>query len=215
MEVAKMNKLLWLLVVAIVVYHFGGSEMRIQQKQEQMLFTVVTVDGGGSGSGVVAFTGDGSTFILTAKHVVEGMDFVDVTFYPSNEVYSALVIKESKTHDLAVLEVEDYEHHYKASLSSDMKPRVYDTVWKVGGGLGLEPYPGSGIITGLPKFGIMHNALTIFGDSGGGIFIEDELGQFHLTGIIVSVGMVRRGVPLPHVGYAHDIATISRFINSI
>lgn len=211
-----MKRLFWLLVsIGILAHIFGGEAMKIQQKQEQMLFTVVTVEGSGSGSGVVVYSKDNFTLILTAKHVVKETDEVDITFYPNMEEHVGHVYKLSKKRDLALIVVEGYTHKYVATLSTDLKPQVYAEVWKVGAGMSHHPHPGVGIITGLPKNGIMHNAHTIFGDSGGGVFIQDALGQYHLTGIIVAVAMANKLAPLPHMGYAHDIATINRFLNNL
>ena len=210
-----MNKLLWLVVTLIILTQFFGGGVMTQRKHDQMLFTVVTVDGVGSGSGVVVHSKDNLTLILTAKHVVKKMDEVDITFHPDGQEYHAIVVRVSKKRDLALLAVEGYTHPYVATLSTDLNPRVYSEVWKVGGGMSLVPHPGVGMITGLPKNHIMHDAGTIFGDSGGGLFIKDELGHFHLTGIIVSVGMVGPQSPLPHIGFAHDIETIIRFLESV
>jgi S1-C subfamily serine protease len=187
--------------------------MKIQQKHNQMLFTVATVEGCGSGSGVVIFADDDFTMILTAKHVVEKCDEIDVTFYPSKEHHIGTVVKTSKKRDLAMVMVEGYRHPNVATISTNMTPRVYEPVWKVGGGLGLIPHPAEGIITGLSKVGFMYSAPTIFGDSGGAVFIEDDFGDYHLTGITIAVG-ARDNQAVPHLGYAHDIATIVRFINS-
>lgn len=193
--------------------------MKIQQQQEQMLFTVVRVEAVGNGSGVVIFSdrdssGEERTLILTAKHVVKGTDEVDIVFYPNGEEVVGKVIKRSGKRDLALILVTGHIHPYVASLSTDMNPRVYSEVWKAGGGLSITPHPAKGMLTGVPKNHIQVDAGIIFGDSGGGIFIQDKLGQYHLTGIIVTVAMAGRVSPMPHIGMAHDIATIIRFINS-
>ena len=132
-----MNKLLWLVVTLIILTQIFGGGVVTQRKHDQMLFTVVTVDGVGSGSGVVIHSKDNFTLILTAKHVVKKMDEVDITFHPDGQEYHAIVVKVSKKRDLALLMVEGYTHPYVATLSTDLKPKVYTKVWKVGGGMRL------------------------------------------------------------------------------
>ncbi len=210
-----MNRFLWLLIAVVALAHIFGGEVMTQQKHDQMLFTVVTIDGVGSGSGVVIHSKDDFTLILTAKHVVKKLDEVDITFHPDGQEYHGIVIKESKKRDLALVAVEGYTHPYVATLSTDLEPKVYTKVWKVGGGMSLTPHPGVGMITGLPKNGLMVSCHVIFGDSGGGVWVRDGLMQYRLVGIISQVGMVNRVAPLPHMGYAVDIATITRFLESI
>lgn len=187
--------------------------METKQKHEQMLFTAVTVEGEGSGSGVVISSEEDFTLILTAKHVVEGTDEVDITFYPDGEEHVGSIIKMSKKRDLALIAVEGYTHPYVAEIAGNELPAVYTPIWKVGGGLSIAPHPGEGIITGLPKNIIQHDAGTIFGDSGGGLFVQDEDEQFRLLGIIIAVAMAGKS-PMTHIGLAQDIGCITRFLST-
>ena len=193
----------------------GGKAMNMQ-KQVEMLYPVVGIDAGVHGSGVVIFSGKDDnnkshSLILTAKHVIGRKRKVLVTFYPNDVEYPATVVQKSKLYDLALLRVE-HAHPYVAEFSTYDKPPVFTKVYKVGGGLSTEPFPGEGIISGHGKKILALSASLIFGDSGGAAYVH-QYDHYYLVGILVAVGS-SHGQPVSHVAFAHDMDAINEFLDA-
>ena len=197
-----------LLCLSITVY--GGDAMNIQKKHEQMLYPVVSVIAKGKGSGVVIYSGEGYSLILTAKHNLNLMSETEVRFFPSKEKYPATIFKIGKGIDLAILKV-DHEHPYVALMFYDAVPKVFTDVYKVGGGLGLEPFPTEGIISSVKDGLLSVTSPIIFGDSGGAIYI-DHLGSYLLVGIVISVAHVQKA-PITHIGFGYNMKTVAKFLD--
>jgi S1-C subfamily serine protease len=211
MEVAIMKKLLVVMFVVILsACHLneGGS---IMQKHVEMLYPVVRIDAGALGSGVVILSQENYSLILTAKHVVGLKRKVKIVFYPDEVEYDGKVIKRSKDHDLALIRVEHY-HPYVAKFALNLCPPVFTKVYKVGGGLGLEPFPGEGIVTGIDDYVMTVSSLIIFGDSGGALFVKED-GHYRLTGTLVAVASSKGG-PVYHIGVVHNMNSILEFLNA-
>jgi S1-C subfamily serine protease len=182
--------------------------MSIQDKYEQMLFTTVRVETDtGTGSGVIIDKFRGYVFILTAQHVVkDGKEFF-VTFYPDQDTYPAELLKLSPDHDLAILQVK-HNHKYVANWHAPFEPLIFTEVYKIGASLGsLHPRVTNGLVSDVDEYGFIVSAPVVFGDSGGGIFMEDN-GEYVLIGIVKALGVAAPyGMPLPvfHVGYITDM----------
>ena len=189
------------------------ARMKILQQKSQMLYTVVKVQGlKGRGSGVVIFSENGYSLILTAKHVIGKARKFEVKLYPDEVSYPATILGKSKKYDLALLRIE-HEHPYVAEISSKLKVSVFQTVWKIGGGMGQDPFPGKGIVTGVKESHISVSSGTIYGDSGGAVFIQQGP-NYRLVGIIVSVAILPKKIPVYHIGYAHDLESIVDFLTT-
>ena len=211
-----MNKLLYCVALALILFTATCVEAddmsKIDRKMNEMLYTGVhiAVSNGGSGSGIIIYSGNGYSLILTAKHLLRKNTKLRVTVYPDEVTYPATLVKVSKAYDLALLSI-DAEHDHVAEMTTYLELPVYYKVWKVGCGSGLEPHPDEGMVTAFEDEYMMSSAPITFGDSGGGIFVNEE-GHYKLFGTIVMVG-VGSGHPTPHHGYSHTILAIAEFLS--
>jgi len=181
-------------------------------KFDQMLYPTVRVElnSGGTGTGVVIYSGGGISIILTAKHVMQRALQAKIVTFPEESEYHAVLLRKSKDYDLALL-VMDHEHPYVARFASDPKLKVYDTIWKVGCGNSLNPYPSKGLVSNFYEEVIQIDTNTTFGDSGGPIF--KKVGDnYELVGIIQAVAMLDTATPIYHIGIAHDWHSIADFL---
>lgn len=205
----------WLLFTLTFLFltEYRSEDMIIQMKTEQMLYTSVSIrTNNGSGSGVIIASGEGTTLVLTAKHVIKGAKKPRVRVYPDETEYKAKVVMRSKKYDLAILSFEG-NHPFVAKLPDDLNIRVYDKIYKMGAGGGIEdPYPGEGIITGIDEDSMQIDCGVVMGDSGGPLF--KKVGDnYVLVGIITMVGMLGPTTPIYHVGLAHNVIAIMDFVS--
>ncbi|MBS9335489.1 trypsin-like peptidase domain-containing protein [Fructobacillus sp. M1-13] len=89
------------------------------------------------GSGVVYKKGDGSAFIVTNNHVIDGAAKVQILTNSNRTVVAELVGKDSMT-DLAVLKVTDADDLTAASFGDSEKISVGQRVLAIGSPLGSE-----------------------------------------------------------------------------
>jgi len=199
-----------LLSLALIIYE--GEKNRDLRNKFNMLYSVVEI-GTGIGAGVVIFSGDGQSLILTVRHLLNAEKNVSVTFYPRFETYSAEVVKVGEEVDLALLRVWT-EHDFVAKrVRSYILPKVFDNVYKIGSGLTLRPFPTYGIIEHFSAdVEIFHvSAQGIYGDSGGGVFNDN----YQLIGIVVRVGITHGSIlpqAVPHVLKSYNQYAISAFL---
>ena len=181
--------------------------MEIQKKREEMLYPTVTLQTEkGMGTGVIFHTEEGMSLILTAKHVIQNTEQVVVTIYPDERMYRAAIFKESINSDLAVLRIKG-EVPFAAVLSTNLDLQVFTEIYKVGGGGGADPYPGTGIITAVDEMLMTMDTGTVMGDSGGGLFALEE-DEYRLVGIIIAVSALGGKLPVYHRGIAHNTLAI-------
>ncbi len=171
------------------------------------------------------------TFVLTAWHivkdnVVDGVPTpIEVDVYDdlgkSRETKSKLVARHEAL-DLALLEIENE----KLPLIASKLPRpadleratVFSRVWAIGCPLGYAPMPTSGDLTSLGKEldGIsywMTNAPTIFGNSGGGIYLAETR---QLVGVLSRISAYKNliDVAVPHMGIVTPITLVYDWLDS-
>lgn len=186
-------------------------DMDIQEKHESMLYTGVFVDTKlAVGSGVAIQATNGTTLVLTAAHVVADAKKIRVKTYPDEIERPAKLIGIDRATDLALLAFKG-EHPYVATIADIVDLQVYEDVWKVGGGGGIDPYPSKGIISSVDDGQFTVSTETTFGDSGGAIYNSD----YELIGIISSVLMLNRKTPIYHVGAVVDILSIHIFLTTL
>lgn len=135
-----------------------------------------------------------TTFVLTASHVVrkplhrgsDGSPQVNVKLYTPegkvDQVVRATVVARDDGKDIALLRLHsDALFRNVAALATRDRIRevkIFTPVYAVGCPLGHDPFPTVGAISSLSKkvggqnFWMM-NAPTIFGNSGGGVFLRD------------------------------------------
>ncbi len=189
--------------------------------------TVQITCAGDIGSGVVIHSradrsGVWNTYVLTAHHVVEDMirvvngqelrDPVQVRiFNPAAaryDPYEADIVSHHVPMDLALLRVRSNvgfpDTARLASRERLQALRSFTPIYTIGCPLGHEPMPSRGDITSLnkmvdgKKFWLV-SAPTIFGNSGGGVFLEDT---HELIGVCSMVCVYQNLIPVPvsHMG---------------
>ncbi|WP_226038182.1 S1C family serine protease [Aquibacillus saliphilus] len=106
----------------------------------------------GTGSGVIYKKQDGSAYVVTNNHVVEGANEVEVILSTGENV-SAQVLGADQLTDLAVLKIDGSKVTQVATLGTSGNLAVGDTAIAIGNPLGTE-FAGSvtkGIISGLER----------------------------------------------------------------
>lgn len=157
------------------------------------------------------------TFVLTAWHIVqdnmtsEGSIPLEVDFYEAGELQrteTGKIVARQESLDLALLEIKGYHvYPHKAripALSQLPKILIFSKVYAIGCPLGYSPLPTSGELTSKDKelegnHYWMINAPTIFGNSGGGIYVADSR---TLIGVLSRISAYKNmiDVAVPHMG---------------
>ncbi|MDL4841066.1 S1C family serine protease [Aquibacillus rhizosphaerae] len=109
-------------------------------------------EAGGTGSGVIYKQENGSAYVVTNNHVVEGGNSVEVILTNGDQV-EAEVLGVDELTDLAVLKIDDSKVTQVATLGSSANLGVGETAIAIGNPLGTE-FAGSvtkGIISGLER----------------------------------------------------------------
>ncbi|WP_082193162.1 S1C family serine protease [Bacillus rubiinfantis] len=91
----------------------------------------------GSGSGVIFQKTNGSAYVVTNNHVVEGASRLEVSLYNGSKT-SATVIGTDALTDLAVLKIDDKNVTDTASFGDSSSLRPGDQVYAIGNPLGSE-----------------------------------------------------------------------------
>jgi len=203
------------LLLALLCFSTVGVADMTDKKLDQMLYTatLITRDGGG-GSGVVVYSGNGYSLIVTAQHVVSDAETISVALYPQEKEYPAKIVKTSLDYDLALVRIEVEHDHVAKRVLAELRP--FDEVYKVGSGLGNAPFPSKGIVSEFNGFTMRVSSPIIFGDSGGGIFTKIK-GEYYLVGIVISVAIARLGVfpnVVPHMANCYNSFAIEDFFKA-
>lgn len=125
-----------------------GSDEPIADVAEALLPAIVQLElpNGGVGSGVV-YASDGK--IMTAAHVVEGFDRVDVLL-SNGELVSGVVLGADTDNDIAVVEI-NRTGLTSAPLALDTKPRVGQMAIALGSPWGLDSTVTAGIVSAIDR----------------------------------------------------------------
>lgn len=197
--------------------------------------------GGDIGAGVLVYSRPGAngayeTYLLTAHHVVSDMigrvdsaelrDSVDVRILdPGSDKYRdypARIVTYSEEHDLALLRLDSdqpFEHIARLAGHEKLKDiRCFEPIYTVGCPLGHDPMPSRGEITCRNKevrgeLLWIVSAPTIFGNSGGGVFLEEG---HELVGICSMVCVYQNLIPVPvsHMGVVVPGETVLSWLDS-
>lgn len=178
-----------------------------------------------------------SLYVVTAHHVIEksisqspeGKDLFEeivVKAYDpegkSMEELKATVIAYEKKKDIALLRIEtERPLGYQATPITKEelgKLRVFTPVYAVGCPLGHEPLPTVGEIASLNKVVdgeryFMMNAPTIFGNSGGGVFLRDDFRMIGVSTMICTYDGLFT-TPVPHLGVFIPMNVIYDWLDS-
>jgi len=194
------------------------------------------------GSGVVvACSENGGSFdvlIITAAHVARSHEDcpdrkISVETFENSAVagrFEAAVVACDCAGDLAILKIRTGSRLATARIApagTFVKSAVFDEVFAVGCRLGMPPSPSDGIVSAesAPDGRLwITSACTIFGNSGGGVFLKST-GE--LIGIVSMVAMVRTELltepggeplggavlhPVSHIGFFAPASEVRAFI---
>ncbi|MEK7865471.1 MAG: trypsin-like peptidase domain-containing protein [Planctomycetota bacterium] len=194
---------------------------------------------GGVGGGTVIYSrldadGVAHTYVITAHHVVnkivkkkdgvETREAAEVDLYDrgSARTLKADLVTYDETRDVALLKVRDSEvYPYVATLIPRAGVKgldVFDPVFAVGCPLGHSPTPSMGEISSKKKdvkgqnFWMM-NAPTIFGNSGGGIFLAESLEMVGVSSMICVYDNFM-ATPVPHLGVMVSMDTVYDWLDA-
>ncbi len=175
-------RLLWLISAAILVSPASANDCRAPDSSINA--GIVKIIGEGAvGSGVVVAPG----MVLTAAHVIEGMDDVDVTV--GRKRRDARVISRNPRIDLALLAVDTGSIKPLPLRHSPLDEKA--SVWAVGYAFGKRLKTGRGEFRAEANRLLYTSAPVNFGQSGGGL-LSCENGRLVLTGIIRAFGAEKR-----------------------
>lgn len=145
------------------------------------VFTLETLFGGGSGW--AAWVEDGSTFVVTAHHVVEGFDRVKVRWKTST--WTGLVIRIDEVNDVALVRVgKEIAPALWPDPTKVVAPMPGDELLLIGSPYGLEGTVTTGIVSRVTYNRIQTDAAANPGNSGGPAV--DVTGD--VVGIVVAGG---------------------------
>jgi len=130
-----------------------------------------------------------------------------------------------KDRDLALLRVVDSERPlpFVAELypeNEDDGPWIFQQVFAVGAGLGKPPFPTAGLLSGFgrDKNGralYLASAPTIFGNSGGALFVYSPRDSFQLIGVPSMLSAFGWGSSVvTHMGWSRPISEIRIFLRA-
>ncbi|MEK6858197.1 MAG: serine protease, partial [Nanoarchaeota archaeon] len=170
------------------------------------------------GSGTVVYSeleeGLFKTYVLTALHVVsgarEGRPIQISVFDRDNEAtrdFEGNLVDFSEKLDVAVVEIKSNASFHPAKIADKEKindTQRFDDIYAVGCPLGYSPIQTEGEITTKNKIlggenYWMISAQTIFGNSGGGIFLKENN---EMIGILTRVSAYNNfiNIAVPHMG---------------
>jgi putative serine protease PepD len=153
-----------------------GAEGKLRQKDAgqaplaakilKSVFTVETDDG--LGAGFAAWTKDGTTYVVTAAHVVSEVG-ESVTLVRNNGSWGAEVVGIDKKRDLAVLRVAGRPVKATPLWQKPLRnrPRPGDQLLLVGSPFGLSGTVTSGVVSAVRPNAIQTDAAANPGNSGG------------------------------------------------
>jgi S1-C subfamily serine protease len=185
---------------------------------------------GGVGGGTIIYSEREETYVVSAWHVVakavrrnarneEERLPVDVRIYrldgELDETPAADVVAHDESKDLVLLKLRSTKTYPAAKLAARERLKevgVFTPIVAVGCPLGHDPMPSIGEISTLhkqvggEKFWMM-NAPTIFGNSGGGVFLRDTN---ELLGVSAMICTFDNPVttPVPHLGILVPLDTV-------
>lgn len=91
----------------------------------------------GVGSGVIYQKNNGSAYIVTNNHVIDGASEIKVQLHNSKQVDAKLIGKDALT-DIAVLKIDDTKGTKSIDFANSSKVKTGDSVFAMGNPLGLE-----------------------------------------------------------------------------
>lgn len=134
----------------------------------------------GTGSGFAAWQKGGDTIVITANHVVEGVD--EVTVRRKGASWQGDVVETDSTNDLAVIRVPGAIAKTLWRQPTTALPKVGDTLVLFGSPLGYEGTVSKGIVSRISYREVQTDAPANPGNSGGPALTESG----DVVGVVVS-----------------------------
>ncbi len=155
-------------------------------------------------SGAISYTKEWSSLLKKEVQVeefsevnVDVFDYVRVSEIVSSNVHRATIVAYDKQNDLAVLKLDTPKPmRHVAELISEKeigKIKIFSAIYSVGCSLLHEPFPNHGQISSLKETidgqnYWMSNANSIFGNSGGAVFVENSMKMVGIPARITITG---------------------------
>jgi len=179
---------------AALTERVGTTERGLAEKRagiaplaKRVLRSVFTIEtAGGLGSGFVAWRENGSTYLVTAQHVVDDADGPHVRVSRKGGSWLGEVVGSDQRHDLAVIRISGRPAGAEP-LWQDPRVRAVragDQLLLVGSPFGLEGTVTTGVVSRVTRKEIQTDAAANPGNSGGPAL--DERGR--VDGVLVSGG---------------------------
>jgi S1-C subfamily serine protease len=202
----------------VIVKAPGTPRHPYQDEYEQMLYPTVRITAGYStGSGVIFETTDYTDGhrliqILTAAHVVENQNIVDIELYNLGTITGTVVITDI-IKDIALIKSEiNTDKIYKARLAPESYTAyLFTPIYTVGCSLGLLPRPSQGIISVIESDHWEITAPILPGNSGGPVF---DGRTYEVIGIAVWVKVYDSQLITTMAGVVH-IQDIYTFLEQV
>lgn len=239
-----MKFIVGLLVFLLSVSLSFAEDNDFKKKNDQMYEPVVQINGSCSGtvfsSKYIEETKRFVTLILTAKHctrefgvgelvMVDQPRYQDNLTYIGNSSYVGTVVLKSKSHDLAIVMLNEGSTKFKTAKIGSGNYQFGETVWAVGfprslsktvtvGTLGyreyfdnknLPPIPSGEKISTNPNEYQRSTAMIDPGSSGGPIFVKNAEGNYELIGV---ASMKLQGTEF--IAYYVTIDAINEFLGT-
>ena len=155
----------------------GDAEKTIQRKEaglaplaERILRSVFTVEAqNGFGSGFVAWTDEGGTYVLTAHHVVQGTLSGTVTVVRKGGGWQGSIVALDEDNDLALIRLDARPRGIAPLWQTPRRPppRTGDELLLIGSPFGLEGTVTRGVVSRVTREFIQTDAAANPGNSGG------------------------------------------------
>lgn len=198
----------WGIVVLVLSSLVGCASKEVPPERTYVRLLAST---DGNGSGVVIAPG----LILTAKHVAVFAN----NLYLEPEHIPVKLLRESKDHDIALLEVKGVQCPC-APISSDLRDRLDELVTVVGyplhGAVKLQVRT-QGHVQGIRLGELVLTAPVTFGNSGGGVFDLDGKLIGILTGVAQQpflIGIMEAASPANYLSSAVNLEAIIKFLGT-
>jgi len=179
---------------AVLAGRLGSTERRLERRDAgiaplaaRVLRSVFTVHTDfGLGSSFAAWRADGSTYVITAYHVVAGLRGATVTISRIDGSWAAEVAAVDPGNDLALIRVDGRPAGAAPLWQKPLRepPHAGDELLLVGSPFGLEGTVTTGIVSRVTKAAIQTDAAANPGSSGGPAI--DRQGR--VVGVLVAGG---------------------------
>lgn len=186
--------------------------------------SVLISNGFGQGSGTVIKKTDTEMYILTCYHVIEGADVVSVGYNKTDKsgkvggmtIFAGEVVKIDIELDLALVKTSVVDNEIDVVNLAETDPQKGDNVYTVGNPLGILRNISKGILSNKLDGFYITDALTTFGNSGGGLFN----GKGELIGVPDKVpvyGLIDNiyAIPESNLGYSIALPIIKEFLKEV